>query len=217
MPLFYVRLKWKRSLMKRRFLLILIFLLPLWAIELKEVIDKTIQNYQNLKSFYVEFTQEFCEKASQTCQSFEGKIYFLSPNFFRMEMKEPKQIYVGDSISLWVYFPDKKKAIRQHFGFQMPFAVNPDLFLKDYNDRFNAELRVNKNYEIILSPKEETEIYKRVAVLVNKEDFKITGITVIDNTDSENRFIFKNIQLNKKISKKLFKFNPPKGTEIIEQ
>ncbi len=190
---------------------------PIWAIELAEVVDKTIQNYQNLKSFYVEFTQVFCEKTSETCQSFEGKIYFLKPNFFRMEIKNPNQIYVGDSVSLWVYFPDKKRAIRQHLGSQIPFAVNPDLFLKDYNERFNAELRINKDYEILLTPKEETEIYEKIVVVVNKEKFRIIGITVIDDTGSENKFIFKNIQLNKKISKKIFKFNPPKGTEIIEQ
>ncbi len=187
------------------------------AQELDSVINKTIANYQNLNSFYIEFTQQFCEKTSGTCQSFEGCIYFLKPNYFRMELKNPQQLYVGDSVSLWLYLPDKKRAIRQHFGPQVPFAVNPDIFLKNYQERFNAELKIDKNYEIILTPIEKTEIYQRIVVTIDKQKYQITGITIIDETESENSFIFKNIQLNKKLSKKLFEFKPPKGTEIIEQ
>jgi outer membrane lipoprotein-sorting protein len=134
-----------------------------------------------------------------------------------MEIENPKQIYVGDSVSLWIYLPNKKRAIRQHLGSQIPFALNPDIFLKDYNKRFNAELKINKYYEIIFTPKEETEIYKKIIIMVHPERYEINGITIIDETDSENKFIFKNIQLNKKISKKIFEFKPPKGTEIIEQ
>ncbi len=181
------------------------------------IINKTVANYQNLNSFYIEFIQQFCEKNSGVCQSFDGSVYFLKPNYFRMEIKDPKQIYVGDSVSLWMYLPDKKKAIRQHFGAQIPFAVNPDIFLKDYKERFNADLKVDKNYEITLTPREETEIYKKIIVLIDPQRYEIKGITIYDETESENKFIFKNIQLNKKISKKIFEFKPPKGTEIIEQ
>jgi len=184
---------------------------------LDSIINRTITRYQNLNSFYIEFSQQFCEKTSGMCQSFSGTVQFLKPNYFRMEIENPKQIYVGDSVSLWIYLPDKKRAIRQHLGAQIPFAVNPDIFLKDYNERFNAELKTGKNYEIILTPKEETEIYKKIIVFIDPQKYEINGITIYDETESENKFIFKNIQLNKKISKKLFEFKPPKGTEIVEQ
>uniref|UniRef100_A0A7V3RGT1 Outer-membrane lipoprotein carrier protein n=1 Tax=candidate division WOR-3 bacterium TaxID=2052148 RepID=A0A7V3RGT1_UNCW3 len=188
-----------------------------FAQDLDTIINRTITRYQNLNSLYIEFSQQFCEKTSGMCQSFSGIVQFLKPNYFRMEIENPKQIYVGDSVSLWIYLPNKKRAIRQHLGSQIPFALNPDIFLKDYNKRFNAELKINKYYEIIFTPKEETEIYKKIIVMVHPERYEINGITIIDETDSENKFIFKNIQLNKKISKKIFEFKPPKGTEIIEQ
>uniref|UniRef100_A0A7V1EIU2 Outer-membrane lipoprotein carrier protein n=1 Tax=candidate division WOR-3 bacterium TaxID=2052148 RepID=A0A7V1EIU2_UNCW3 len=184
---------------------------------LDSVINRTIARYQNLNSFYIEFSQQFCEKTSGMCQSFNGTVQFLKPNYFRMEIENPRQIYVGDSVSLWIYLPDKKRAIRQHLGAQIPFAVNPDIFLKDYNERFNAELKTDKNYEIILTPKEETEIYKKIIVFIDPQKYEINGITIYDETESENKFIFKNIELNKKISKKLFEFKPPKGTEVVEQ
>ncbi|MGQ9663740.1 MAG: LolA family protein [bacterium] len=185
--------------------------------EIDSVINRTIAHYQYLNSFYIEFTQQFCDNTSGTCQNFEGCIYFLKPNYFRMELKNPHQIYVGDSVSLWLYLPDKKRAIRQHFGPQIPFAVNPDIFLKNYQERFNAELKTNKNYEVMLTPKEDTEIYQKIIVTIDPQKYEIVGVNIIDEAETENKFIFKNIQLNKKLSKKFFEFKPPKGAEIIEQ
>lgn len=188
-----------------------------FAVNIDEVIDKTIHNYENLNSFCAEFNQIFCDEVSGTCRSFEGKIYFLKPCFFRLEMKNPEQIYVGDSVSLWIYLPEKNKAIRQSLG-QIPVQINPDIFLKDYDKRFNAELSDGEenSFQISLTPKEETEIYEKIIIEIHKENFEITGITILDEVGSENKFRFNKIEINKKLSQKLFEFNPPKGTQIDE-
>lgn len=209
----------KRNRMNRNIIILLIFAISsnTFAMDLDELIDKTLQRYENLESFYAEFEQTLCDEISGTCRSFEGKIYFLKPNFFRMEMKDPEQIYVGDSVSLWIYIPDKKKAIRQTIG-RMPFQINPDIFLKDYDKRFNAELtkETGKNYEITLTPKQETEIYEKIIITITKKKFEITAITIVDDAGSESKFSFNKIKINKSISKKLFEFNPPEGTQIDE-
>lgn len=206
------------SVKRNRIVLFIILTAVLgFGIELDEIVNKTVARYENLTSFYTKFTQVFCEKASGICQDFEGEIYFLKPNYFRMEIKKPKQTLVGDSTSLWIYLPDKKKAVRQNLG-QMPFAINPDMFLKDYEERFNAELTsTEKEFEITLTPKEETEIYEKIIVNIHNTKFEITGITIIDEAGAENKFTFNKTKLNKKMSKNLFKFSPPKGTEVIEQ
>ena len=186
-------------------------------LELDSVVNETLKKYDNLHSFYTEFSQTLCDEGLGACQIFEGKVYFLKPNFFRMEIEKPAQVYVGDSSSLWIYLPEKKRAIRQSLR-QVPFAINPDLFLKDYKERFKAELSSTDNeYVITLLPKEETQIYSKIIVKTSKNNCEITGISIIDEAGAENKFIFSGMQLNKKISKNLFKFKPPKGTEIIDQ
>lgn len=194
-----------------------VIMLQAFAIDMDEIINKTIEKYENLNSFYAEFNQILCDEVSGTCSDFEGKIYFLRPNFFRMEMESPKQIYVGDSVSLWVYLPEKNRAIRQSLG-QMPFQINPDIFLKDYEKRFNAELTdEDKNsVQITLTPKDKTDIYEKIIIKILKGKFEIAAITIIDEIGSESKFNFDKIEINKKISKKLFDFNPPKGTQIDE-
>ncbi|MCK4756067.1 MAG: outer membrane lipoprotein carrier protein LolA [Candidatus Stahlbacteria bacterium] len=205
--------------MKNKIIIFSMFVIVLqaFAIDMDEIINKTIEKYENLNSFYAEFNQILCDEVSGTCSNFEGKIYFLRPNFFRMEMESPKQIYVGDSVSLWVYLPEKNRAIRQSLG-QMPFQINPDIFLKDYEKRFNAELTdEDKNsVQITLTPKDKTDIYEKIIIKILKGKFEIAAITIIDEIGSESKFNFDKIEINKKISKKLFDFNPPKGTQIDE-
>ncbi len=205
--------------MKNKIIIFSMFVIVLqaFAIDMDEIINKTIEKYENLNSFYAEFNQILCDEVSGTCSNFEGKIYFLRPNFFRMEMESPKQIYVGDSVSLWVYLPEKNRAIRQSLG-QMPFQINPDIFLKDYEKRFNAELTdEDKNsVQITLTPKDKTDIYEKIIIKILKGKFEIAAITIIDEIGSESKFNFDKIEINKKISRKLFDFNPPKGTQIDE-
>jgi outer membrane lipoprotein carrier protein len=187
------------------------------AQDLETVVDKTVKRYRDMKTFQTEFTQTLCDEAAGLCSIYEGKLFFLKPNFFRMEMEEPAQVYVGDSVSLWIYMPDKKRAIRQAIG-KMPFPVNPNMFLQDYQEHFNAEFASTDNgYEITLKPKEETEIYSMITLLVDKKKYDIMMISIVDGAGTENKFVFSNTRINKNISRDVFIFKPPEGTEIIDQ
>lgn len=187
------------------------------ALEVDEIISKTVEKYENLESLHAEFEQLLCDEVSGTCHDRKGEIYFLKPNYFRMEINNPKQIYVGDSISLWIYIPEEKRAIKQHLE-QVPFAINPDFFLKNYEERFTAELTKEEKDDFLISliPKEETEIYEKIMVSIHKTKFEITGVTVFDKTGSKSVYGFSNIEVNKKIAKRLFRFNPPDGIQIDE-
>ncbi len=209
----------KRTLMTKKMLGLLcsatVFMAS--ALEVDEVINKTIGKYENLKSFYAEFEQVLCDEVSGTCHNIRGEIYFLKPSFFRMEMTDPRQIYVGDSTSLWIYIPGEKRAIKQHLE-QVPFAINPDFFLKNYDERFTAELTKEEKDKFLVSliPKEETEVYEKITVSIHKTKFEITAVTVFDKTGSKSTYNFSKIEVNKKISKRLFEFIPPDGIQIDE-
>jgi outer membrane lipoprotein-sorting protein len=92
------------------------------------------------------------------------------------------------------------------------------MFLKDYEESFLAELTKEKEnkVEITLTPKEDTDIYNTIAVTIHSKKYEIMAITILDNAGSESKYEFDKIEINKKISKKLFEFNPPEGTTIEE-
>ena len=198
-------------------LLILFITQHLFALELHEILDKTTDKYNRIDNFYAEFTQVMCDELSGTCQLYEGKIFFKRPNFFRMEISDPPQIYVGDSSSLWIYMPEKKHAIRQSLG-QIPVQISPDVFLKDYDKRFNVEFlgEEKKIVQIALIPKQNTDIYSKIIVDIHKSKYEIKAITIRDHAGQENKFTFDMIETNKKLSKELFEFKPPEGTKVDE-
>jgi outer membrane lipoprotein carrier protein len=188
-----------------------------FGIEATEVIEKTAKRYEKMNSFYATFTQVFCDETSGTCQEFEGEIYFLRPNFFRMEIKKPAQVYVGDSSSLWIYLPEKNRAIKQTLS-NVPFQINPDIFLKDYQKKFRYTIDESESiFSLFLLPKDETEIYQRILIKIDKKKFEIREISIQDEIGSENKFIFEKVKINKSLSKKIFQFNPPEGCDVIEQ
>ncbi|UCG31432.1 MAG: outer membrane lipoprotein carrier protein LolA [candidate division WOR-3 bacterium] len=203
--------------MRQYISLTVLFLSQLFALEANEIIGKTIEKYRNMDTFYTEFEQEYCDEDAGICQRFEGKTYYMKPNFFRMEIEEPRQIYVGDSLSLWIYMPDEKRAIRQELH-QMPFQISPDALFENYEEEFVPSLTSEgeDHYEIMLEPKDETDIYRRLKVTIKKETFEILVISVVDESGIESKFEFTKVEINKKIDRKIFDFNPPKGVKIDE-
>lgn len=187
------------------------------TLSLDDIITTTLKNYDDMNSFYAEFEQVMCDEVTGACVSYHGKIHYLKPCFFRMQMDQPELVYVGDSASLWIYLPEKKRAIRQNLK-QVPFQINPDHFLKDYESRFNAELtrEDESTYEITLTPKDDTDIYAAVIVIITKKKFEIRGITITDAAGSESKFIFNKVEVNRDIDKKIFEFSPPEGTQVDE-
>jgi len=197
------------------------FFLPiaaqLIAVEAGSILDKTIEQYRNMNSFYAEFGQVFCDEEAGICQRFEGRTYYMKPNYFRMEIDDPKQVYVGDSNSLWIYFPEENRVIRQKLE-QVPFQINPDALFADYENDYNAEIveEGDDYYEIALNPKEDSDIYRKLQVRIRAKSYEIIGITVYDEAGTESKFDFTKVEINKKISKKMFEFSPPKGVQIDE-
>ncbi|OPX18256.1 outer membrane lipoprotein carrier protein LolA [candidate division WOR-3 bacterium 4484_100] len=202
--------------MKRKIIFFLLAVFSLFAGDLDEVINKTVKRYENLKTFYAEFNQYYCDEVSGTCQNFTGRIYFSRPNYFRMEIDKPHQIYIGDSSSLWIYLPEKRRAIKQSLG-QVPFSVNPELFLKDYEKHFSASFaRKEATYEISLLPKDSNELYQKITVTIDPKNYNITAISIENEVGSESKYEFEHIELNKNIPRKIFRFQPPKGIKVDE-
>jgi chaperone LolA len=204
-------------MMKRVLLMPVLVASHLFAADAGEILDKTIEKYSNMNSFYAEFEQFFCDENAGICQSFEGRTYYMKPNYFRMEIDDPKQIFVGDSVSLWIYFPDENRVIRQTLE-QLPFQINPDQLFADYKEDYNTEIVAENDdyYEISMNPKEDTDVYRSLQVKINKDTYEIIGITVNDEAGTENKFEFTKLEMNKKLSKKIFEFNIPKGATVDE-
>lgn len=187
------------------------------GIELDEILENTVKNYEGMTSFYAEFEQVVCDEVAGTCDRYEGRIFFVEPGFFRMEIDDPQRVYVGDSVSLWIYLPGENRAIKQEMT-GMPFHINPDMLLADYDEQYHVRLSdtTEGTYEVTLIPKDETTLYQDMVISISRRSFRIGAITIRDEIGSENKYTFRTFDANRRISKDMFNFKPPAGTQIDE-
>jgi outer membrane lipoprotein carrier protein len=80
--------------------------------------------YLGLKTLTGTFEEQICSDQAGTCQNFSGKFSIGVPDRYRLDVTEPqKQVIVSDGSSLWLYFPDQKRAPtrrRPHAGARVP-------------------------------------------------------------------------------------------------
>jgi chaperone LolA len=199
------------------FILLSVCVTQCHALTVEEIISATVAHYETMETLYIEFSNVLCDETSGTCHMTDGIIYFQKPSSFRLEMENPEQIYIGDSVTLWIYIPAENRAIKQSMT-ELPFQVNPDLFLRDYEERFTPTLleETDETYMICLLPKDSADVYERINVAIAKDQYTIVGIAVFDGIGSENKYSFHKVEVNPKIAKKLLEFNPPEGVQVDE-
>ncbi len=187
------------------------------AEELSDFIQKTIDHYDNLKSLSTDFEMITCDEMTGTCQNIEGKIYYQRPFAFRLEFHDPDIFYIGDSTVLWIYVPAHKKAVKQNME-SVPWQVQPASFLKEFGTKYNAEERSNGDARttVILKPIDETDLYDHIELSIDRASYTIKSMLIVDKAGSERKISFSNIKFNKKISKSIFNFTPPTGTQVDE-
>ena len=185
--------------------------------DLSEFIQKTVDHYDNLQTLSTDFEMIICDEMTGTCQKVEGKIYYKRPFAFRLEFHDPDIIYVGDSTVLWIYAPAQKKAVKQNME-SIPWQIQPASFLKEFGTKYSAEEKSSSNVSvtIVLKPIDETDIYDHIELVIDRASYMIKSVVIVDKADSERKIIFDNLKTNKKISKSIFDFKPPAGTQIDE-
>lgn len=193
----------------------MIITLCLFMISADVVLDSTEVHYVNLKSYYVEFVQTFCNNDEGTCERFIGKVAFKAPDKMRMEIEGAEdQINLYDGEWFWVYVPKEHKVYKKKVGGQLFDLRN---LIKDYQTRFTYKLIKKKPpYEVEFLPTGDDEGMKRMVLVISK-GFLIKGLTIIDPMGNESKFDFNRFTLNKNLSDKIFKLKLPKGVEVIEQ
>ncbi len=175
------------------------------------------QNYiQNISTLTTEFQQQIHDDAGKLLQRSSGIMYLKRPKLFRFETKTPiKQLIVADGKKLWLYDPDLEqvsvKSLQEAIANTPALILTGDLssFERDYNIQYFKE---DDNETFILLPKKEQNFKSIKFVFENGE---LKEMLMLDQLDQKTHINFLNLKLNKSIPEKLFRFQPPKGVDII--
>lgn len=152
-------------------------------------------------------------------QTFKGVMKVERPGKFYWETTSPaKQTIVKTGKVVWIYDPDLQQAVRQSLDDQI--ANTPALLLSGNTNQIMQSYRVTQpdrtKLYYTLYPKQEDSAFQSMTISFGAN--KAPNLMVLQDSLGQTTYVrFSNIKVNPTIPASVFNFEPPKGTDIIDQ
>ena len=152
-------------------------------------------------------------------QTFKGVMKVERPGKFYWETTSPaKQTIVTTGKVVWIYDPDLQQAVRQSLDDQV--ANTPALLLSGNTSQIMDAYRVTQpdrsKLYYTLYPKQDDGAFQSLTISFGAN--KAPTLMVLQDSLGQTTYVrFSNIKVNPAIPASVFNFEPPKGTDIIDQ
>ena len=152
-------------------------------------------------------------------QTFKGVMKVERPGKFYWETTSPaKQTIVTTGKVVWIYDPDLQQAVRQSLDDQV--ANTPALLLSGNTSQIMDAYRVTQpdrsKLYYTLYPKQDDGAFQSLTISFGAN--KAPTLMILQDSLGQTTYVrFSNIKVNPAIQASVFHFEPPKGTDIIDQ
>lgn len=212
--------------LKTRNVLLILLLLgslpgPTLALDPIAIVDAIQKQYDATDTFQARFIQKSYLKILGQSQKAEGSVSIKKPGKMKWDYKAPdRQILVSNDQGLWLYLPDEKQVTKMKV--QSIYSSNtPALFLAG-RGKLTESFTIGKVteerglYITEMIPRDKVQNLSKMVLLADKKNYQIVGSRVYDNLGNKTEILFSNIRTNPNLEEKLFRFEVPKGVELID-
>ena len=194
-------------------------------VELQEFVHQFESSYHAVRSIRADFTQTYVSGGRTRVES--GVATFARGGLMRWNYDRPQpKLYLSDGKTMMLYIPEAKQLTRSSVkasdDIRMPFRLllsRLDLMRVFSRIEFAADAAEHDPADHVLRayPKKGFEEDYREVLMVVSPQFDIRRLVVIFPDESTMEFSFGHIVRNAPVSRSLFQFMPPAGTEVINQ
>jgi outer membrane lipoprotein carrier protein len=195
------------------------------SVAVEEFVHRLEASYHDVRTLHAAFTQQYRWGEQTRLES--GDVYLARGGRMRWEYRRPlDKLFLSDGKNVWLYVPEEKQATRSSVksseDIRIPLRLllaRVDLYkvfgkIEFADQAFPAApgsriLRANPR-------RPEEQGFEEVLFEVDPA-FDLRRLIVVYSDHSRMDFTFSLIQRNLPLSGGLFHFNPPSGTELIEQ
>ena len=179
--------------------------------------------YGALRDLTASFTQESRVASLGRTRTRAGRLFFQAPGRMRWEYDGPDpQLIVADGKQLWFHRPERKQVVVQPMDAAFT-RQTPLLFLfgrGDFAAEFTWEERdlapgAGGAVSIALRPRVEAPDLSRLVLEVVAGECRLAGTIVEDAFGNVTRLVFSGERADTGLDAGLFRFSPPKGTEVV--
>lgn len=202
-----------------RFFILFVTVGVTYAQDAEDVLHKLQRTYESMRDLSASFTQTVRFGVTQSTQTFAGKLWMKKGNKYRIEMEQ--QTIVTDGRSVWTYSELNRQVFIDKFV-DDPKAITPERLLATVPKNYLANIVAKEQFDGVetmvlkLIPKDSKSSIKSMKVWVNPSEWLMPKVEVIDAADNMTTYVTKDIKINNGIDDKLFHFEAPPETEIID-
>ncbi len=171
-----------------------------------------------LRSMSANFNQVVKAKRREISRS-SGTMALARPGHFRWQTKQPmEQLVVADGTRLWIYDVELEQvSVKKQ---ENNIGGTAALFLSGYDNTVARDFDVTMNEKgnmtsFDLNAKSNKANFLRVTLAF--EGAALRGIVLYDQLGQQTDVALSKVQINPKLAVSLFKFNPPRGVDVVEQ
>ncbi|OGS07006.1 MAG: hypothetical protein A2270_05915 [Elusimicrobia bacterium RIFOXYA12_FULL_51_18] len=178
-----------------------------------------------LETLRTRFTQDVDFSDAGLKQHVEGILSYSKPDLLKIEhIKPARQLVYTDKKELWVYKPEDSQAVRTSWAAWKKNQNSSFSGIMDFGNYASlAEknaVKISKSKDapyyitMILNPKNTPGLYTLTLTLSSTDYFPEEATLSVEKTTIKTRL--ENPEKNLPLDKTLFRFIPPKGTEVLE-
>ena len=173
---------------------------------------------KGVKGLEGQFSQQVFDSKGKRKENTSGRVAMAAPRLFRWEYLKPfRQLIIADGKQIWVYDPALKQASVRSQGAEeqnSPLAalIDPQRLDRDFNVK---EAGTASGLEWLeLTPKQaEDASFQRARLGFDKTG--LVRMEVLDSLGQRTEIAFSGWKRNPAFPAKTFRFDPPKGTDVV--
>jgi outer membrane lipoprotein carrier protein len=176
-------------------------------------LERFLEDVQTLKA---DFRQQLWSADGKLLDESSGTFALRRPDRFRWDYREPmQQLIVADGDKLWMY----DEELAQVTVSPLDRTAGSPAMLLSGGEAVRDSFDVEDSYEsgglawIKLRPKLTGTDFS--SVLIGFDDGLPRQLELVDGLQQTTRIVFSNVAVNDKLDDALFRFEPPRGVDVI--
>ncbi|MBF0416986.1 MAG: outer membrane lipoprotein chaperone LolA [Magnetococcales bacterium] len=172
-----------------------------------------------LRTIEAEFEQQLLKGDAAEARDGRGLFLAARPGKFRWDYTAPyKQLIVSDGRAVWYYEPDLKQVTRSTTA---RLDKSPAGFLisgKRLEESFTWEVipgQAEDRPAVVLTPLQAGSL-RWIAITLDPKKEEISDFVVEDSLNNRSRILFRSWRVNSEIPAERFRFEVPKGVDVVE-
>ncbi len=178
--------------------------------------------YEGVDTLSADFVQVTRSTAMGSESKQKGSVILKKPRKMRWEFSgTDAKLFLTDGERMSIYSPADKQVIV--YDDLSGAGTGMEGLLTDLNQidtHFNvAEVdtkRSNKTVGFELTPKSEGVSFKTLRLTVQRKNYVVEQVVIVDGFDNETEITFSSVKLNPGAEDATFTFDPPPGVEVIK-